>query len=62
MKINHGQMNGAHRKCNIHGHHGVFYICNSYSRSLKNKLRILGYRFIESCRNGTIVIREDHHE
>lgn len=27
------------RKCNIHGHHGPFYVCPYYSRQLKNKIK-----------------------
>lgn len=47
---NHGQViDEEHiRKCNIHGEHGILYICESYPEDLKKELKKLGDEFCGS--------------
>lgn len=33
------------KKCNIHGHHGCFYICPYYGREMKNKIKKLANKW-----------------
>ena len=52
IKVAHGEKghpndygNSNGRKCNIHGWHGTLYICEYYSRNLKNKLKKMAKNF-----------------
>ena len=45
------------RKCDVHGWHGPLYVCQSYPKALKKKIRSQGYKFSYLCRTGKIKIK-----
>lgn len=61
IKVQHGQMKHPidhyyhhSRHCDIHGSHGPLYICPTYSRSMKNKLKKMVHNFRNACKKGKV--------
>jgi hypothetical protein len=55
-EIKHGQptKDGHTRKCDIHGEHGILYICEEYSDEIKEKLHLMRKVFIQQCKDGKV--------
>jgi hypothetical protein len=55
---NHGKLNkeGCSRNCDVHGCHGILYVCEEYTEDIQNEIKSLGEKFREDCKKGTINI------
>lgn len=52
----HGILNedGTQRYCDVHGTHGVLYVCKSYPLEMKKEIESLGDEFRKQCQEGTM--------
>jgi len=55
---NHGKPtpSGSGRYCDVHGHHGILYVCDSYPKEIQKEVEDLGHEFRKQCAEGTIKI------
>lgn len=45
------------RKCNVHGEHGILYVCPEYPLQLQKEIIEQGNKFRELCRTGEMPVK-----
>lgn len=58
MSIKHGDImdDRSTRKCDVHGTHGLLYVCPEYDLEKQKEVELLGDKFKQDCKNGKVNI------